>query len=57
MKPHGTLRDGLRCSTAKAFLRPALDRSNLHISLRSTVLKVGPLYWHCKAAQLGGALT
>ena len=39
-KPHGTLRDGLRCSTAKAFLRPALDRPNLHVSLRSTVLKV-----------------
>ncbi|KAK3913199.1 Glucose dehydrogenase [FAD, quinone] [Frankliniella fusca] len=39
-RPHGTLRDGLRCSTAKAFLRPAADRPNLHISLRSTALKV-----------------
>lgn len=40
MKPHGTLRHGLRCSAAKAFLRPALTRPNLHISLRSHVLKV-----------------
>ncbi|KAE8748326.1 Glucose dehydrogenase, partial [Frankliniella occidentalis] len=39
-RPHGTLRDGLRCSTAKAFLRPAAARPNLHISLRSTALKV-----------------
>ncbi|KAJ1525085.1 hypothetical protein ONE63_009928 [Megalurothrips usitatus] len=38
--PHGTLRDGLRCSTAKAFLRPAAGRPNLHVSLRSTVLKL-----------------
>ncbi|KAK3918834.1 Glucose dehydrogenase [FAD, quinone] [Frankliniella fusca] len=33
------LRDGLRCSIAKAFLRPAADRPNLHISLLSTALK------------------
>lgn len=39
-KPHGTLRDGLRCSTAKAFLRPAIERPNLHVSVHSTVLKV-----------------
>ncbi|KAK9730768.1 GMC oxidoreductase [Popillia japonica] len=37
---HGTLRDGLRCSTAKAFLRPASRRKNLHISLHSMVQRV-----------------
>lgn len=37
---HGTLREGLRCSTAKAFLRPAAKRTNLQISLHSTVVKV-----------------
>lgn len=37
---HGTLRDGLRCSTAKAFLRPCCNRENLHITLLSTVEKV-----------------
>lgn len=37
---HGTLREGLRCSTAKAFLRPASKRPNLHISLHSIVEKV-----------------
>ncbi|CAH2007533.1 unnamed protein product [Acanthoscelides obtectus] len=37
---HGTLRDGLRCSTAKAFLRPIKDRPNLHITMHSTVEKV-----------------
>ncbi|XP_026673140.1 glucose dehydrogenase [FAD, quinone]-like [Ceratina calcarata] len=36
----GTLRDGLRCSTAKAFLRPAWRRSNLHISTDSYVEKI-----------------
>lgn len=36
----GTLRDGLRCSTAKAFLRPILDRPNLHITLQTHALKV-----------------
>ena len=39
-KPPGTLRDGLRCSTAKAYLRPASSRSNLHISFNSHVEKV-----------------
>ncbi|GAB1864825.1 Glucose dehydrogenase [acceptor] [Camponotus japonicus] len=34
---YGTLRDGLRCSTAKAFLRPASKRKNLHVSLQSFV--------------------
>ncbi|CAH0548924.1 unnamed protein product [Brassicogethes aeneus] len=37
---HGTLRDGLRCSTAKAFLRPCCNRENLHVSLLTTVEKV-----------------
>ncbi|GJQ78194.1 hypothetical protein Trydic_g2524 [Trypoxylus dichotomus] len=37
---HGTLRDGLRCSTAKAFLRSASKRKNLHISLHSMVERV-----------------
>lgn len=36
----GTIRDGLRCSTNKAFLRPAHKRPNLHISLNSFVEKV-----------------
>ncbi|XP_012527094.2 glucose dehydrogenase [FAD, quinone] [Monomorium pharaonis] len=36
----GTLRNGLRCSTAKAYLRPASKRKNLHISLRSFVEKI-----------------
>ncbi|XP_076231841.1 glucose dehydrogenase [FAD, quinone]-like [Calliopsis andreniformis] len=36
----GTLRDGLRCSTAKAFLQPAAGRSNLHISVHSVVQKI-----------------
>ncbi|KAJ1525083.1 hypothetical protein ONE63_009926 [Megalurothrips usitatus] len=40
MKAHGTLRDGLRCNTAKAFLRPAADRGNLHVSMESTALKI-----------------
>jgi len=37
---YGTLRDGLRCSTAKAFLRPVSKRKNLHISLKSFVEKI-----------------
>ncbi|XP_052132831.1 glucose dehydrogenase [FAD, quinone]-like [Frankliniella occidentalis] len=40
MRAHGTLREGLRCNTAKAFLRPAANRTNLHISMDSTVLRV-----------------
>lgn len=39
-KTHGTLRNGLRCSTAKGFLRPAKNRPNLHISLHSHVVKI-----------------
>ncbi|KAG5872410.1 hypothetical protein JTB14_012524 [Gonioctena quinquepunctata] len=37
---HGTLRDGLRCSTAKGFIRPAARRPNLHVSLHSMVEKI-----------------
>ncbi|XP_045465762.1 glucose dehydrogenase [FAD, quinone]-like isoform X1 [Harmonia axyridis] len=37
---HGTLRDGLRCSTAKAFLRPCSKRPNLHVSLMTMAEKV-----------------
>lgn len=40
MMTHGTLRQGLRCSTAKAFLRPAARRKNLHISMHSHVEKI-----------------
>nr|XP_026488916.1 glucose dehydrogenase [FAD, quinone]-like [Vanessa tameamea] len=39
-KSHATLRDGLRCSTAKGYLRPAAKRGNLHISLHSLVEKI-----------------
>ncbi|XP_046963854.1 glucose dehydrogenase [FAD, quinone]-like [Vanessa cardui] len=39
-KSHATLRDGLRCSTAKGYLRPAAKRDNLHISLHSLVEKI-----------------
>ncbi|XP_972175.3 glucose dehydrogenase [FAD, quinone] [Tribolium castaneum] len=37
---HGTLKDGLRCSTAKGFLRPVSKRPNLHVSLHSLVEKI-----------------
>jgi glucose dehydrogenase (acceptor) len=40
MASHGTVRQGLRCSTAKAFLRPASRRNNLHISMHSHVEKI-----------------
>ena len=40
MMSQSTVRNGARCSTAKAFLRPARRRPNLHISLRSHVLKI-----------------
>ncbi|XP_076624422.1 uncharacterized protein LOC143343416 [Colletes latitarsis] len=35
-----TMRDGLRCSTAKAFLRSASKRKNLHVSIHSYVEKI-----------------
>lgn len=39
-RSQGTVRDGLRCSTAKAYLRPVRHRDNLHITLRSHVDKI-----------------
>lgn len=36
----GTLLDGKRCSTAKAFLRPIKDRPNLKVSKRSFVTRI-----------------
>jgi len=40
MIAQGTIRRGSRCSTAKAFLRPAHKRSNLDVALKSHVLKI-----------------
>ncbi|KAJ8870301.1 hypothetical protein PR048_029322 [Dryococelus australis] len=40
MHSYGTLRNGFRCSTAKAFLRPVRDRPNLDVSLESHVESV-----------------
>lgn len=40
MLPQATMRRGTRCSTAKAFLRPAGERHNLDILLESHVMKV-----------------
>ena len=40
MAVQGTLRRGRRCSTNKAFLRPVRNRPNLHISMKSHVLKI-----------------
>lgn len=37
---HGTLRDGLRCSSSKAYLRRCHDRPNLHVSTYSFVEKI-----------------
>ncbi|XP_034828250.1 glucose dehydrogenase [FAD, quinone]-like [Maniola hyperantus] len=39
-KSHATLNDGLRCSTAKGYLRSASKRRNLHVSVHSLVEKV-----------------
>ncbi|GBN17743.1 L-sorbose 1-dehydrogenase [Araneus ventricosus] len=39
-KIQGTIRDGRRCSTAKAYLIPAEDRDNLHIVNKAYVQKV-----------------
>ncbi|GBO40381.1 hypothetical protein AVEN_120146-1, partial [Araneus ventricosus] len=38
-KIQGTIRDGRRCSTAKAYLIPAEDRDNLHIVNEAYVQK------------------
>jgi len=35
-----TCRDGRRCSTARAFLRPAMDRRNLTVEIRARALRV-----------------
>lgn len=35
-----TNRDGRRCSTAKAFLEPAVNRKNLHILTEAFVTKI-----------------
>lgn len=40
MIAQGTIRRGSRCSTAKAFIRPARLRKNLHVALRSHVTKM-----------------
>ncbi|GAB6031331.1 hypothetical protein CHUAL_009116 [Chamberlinius hualienensis] len=40
MPVQATLRRGARCSTAKAFLRPAMNRPNLHIIMNAHALKV-----------------
>ncbi|KAK1137820.1 hypothetical protein K0M31_002314 [Melipona bicolor] len=40
MVAQGTIRHGSRCSTAKAFLRPAKSRKNLHIALEAHVTKI-----------------
>lgn len=40
MLPQATLRDGSRCSAAKAFLRPTNKRPNMHFSLNSPVVKI-----------------
>lgn len=39
--PEYNVCDGIRCSTAWAYLRPAASRPNLHILHSATVLKVG----------------
>lgn len=39
-RAQGSVRDGLRCSTAKAYLRPIRHRDNLHVSLASHVEKI-----------------
>ncbi|CAH0696828.1 unnamed protein product [Spodoptera exigua] len=39
-RSQATVRDGLRCSTAKAFLRPSSKRENLHVSVHSLVEKI-----------------
>jgi len=40
MVPQGTIRRGARCSTSKAFLRPARLRKNLHVSINAHVSRV-----------------
>ncbi|KAK7081314.1 hypothetical protein SK128_006059, partial [Halocaridina rubra] len=40
MNPQGTVKNGGRCSNARAFLRPLRNRTNLHIALHSFVTKI-----------------
>ncbi|XP_067014911.2 glucose dehydrogenase [FAD, quinone] [Anabrus simplex] len=40
VRMYGTVRNGFRCNTAKAFLQPAKDRRNLDISLNSEVERI-----------------
>ncbi|XP_065205514.1 glucose dehydrogenase [FAD, quinone]-like [Planococcus citri] len=40
MIPQGTIRRGARCSSAKAFLRPARLRKNLHVAMNAQVTRV-----------------
>ncbi|XP_003486606.1 glucose dehydrogenase [FAD, quinone]-like [Bombus impatiens] len=40
MFPQGTIRHGSRCSTGKAFLRPASARKNLHVAMHAHVTKI-----------------
>ncbi|XP_012173606.3 glucose dehydrogenase [FAD, quinone]-like [Bombus terrestris] len=40
MTPQGTIRQGSRCSTGKAFLRPASARTNLHVAMQAHVTKI-----------------
>uniref|UniRef100_A0A146LFQ3 Glucose dehydrogenase [acceptor] n=5 Tax=Lygus hesperus TaxID=30085 RepID=A0A146LFQ3_LYGHE len=39
-RSHCTIREGLRCSTAKGYLRPIRNRKNLHVMLHAQVEKV-----------------
>lgn len=40
MNAQGTVHRGMRFSTSRAFLRPVRNRPNLHVSIKSTVLKI-----------------
>ncbi|XP_050598093.1 glucose dehydrogenase [FAD, quinone]-like isoform X1 [Bombus affinis] len=40
MFPQGTVRQGRRCSTGMAFLRPASARKNLHVAMHAHVTKI-----------------
>lgn len=48
-----TMRNGRRCSAAKAFLRPVMNRKNLHISMKSRVTKIviDPVTKHAVAVE------
>lgn len=39
-RAQATMRNGRRCSASKAFLRPAMHRKNLHISIKSRVTRI-----------------